>query len=294
MNEKELVELDLATASAFAEMVHVIGYLQGQVLDILGRARIEAIETQIKATLDGRLAISRTNENFLREVVAMLTESHEKIVSARQPVVLPSVEEGLAEQLSADLDNVLDAIVDPDILALARMVALDVFIGALNVSASRHIAPKQRGEVRERVAAIVLGALDQPINLSMSLTPVVIQNIITGLEAAKACIGVDEKRVEFAAMIQFARSLSSGCRRKCAIRIGAVRDGSNLVGKGILFEVKESARVAHEALFRDAGKNDGKYCSALLDKILPMVIHVRAHLEKLCVQKIAGAIDRSD
>jgi hypothetical protein len=290
MDEKTPIILDEETAIALAEIVFIVGGFKEQIFAALSRSRQEAIETQVKATLAGRLAISRTNKDFLGEIAAMLAECFKKIAPAQEKVTLPDTVNEPAAGSYAELSDVLGGIKKPDILAFARMIALDVLIGGLNANVSYSVVANRRGEVKETVAKMKLGAVDQPICVTMNLTLVVIENIIASLETAMTHIGVQGKEIELAAQVQFARALSSGCRRKCSARVNAYKEGEELVGEAICFDVKEAAKAAYEALLNEACGDYAAYRKRMLDAILPMAIDVRAYLEEDRVRRLAEAV----
>jgi hypothetical protein len=277
MDEKTPITLDAATAAALAEMVYTIGGLQEQILGVLGRARLEAIETQVRATLDGRRSISRTGEDYLGEVIAMLAVSHQNMAYARLPVARPSVPEESAAGLVTPLADVFAAITDPATVALSKMIALDVFAGALNMDVSRSIAPTKRKEVKGQASALAADALDQPIGLSMNLTVLVIDRIVASLETVKTQIGVDGQEIELAATVHFVRSLSSGCRRKCSAR----------VGQAIVFDVKNAAAAAFTEWSTETSGDDRAYRLKTVEEILLLAGDVGEYLRGISVPQPA-------
>jgi hypothetical protein len=273
MNNRS-IELPRHTAIGLLETIFAAGALRYAIRSALGDDQVAAVESKIARALDQIDISSRSDEEFLSGVLGLLAESLKSAAPKTQRDERRDPMDGSDAGPETELSEIFAAIDDPNIVASAKMVALDVLLGSFSDDVCNSLGVKNRQSIRAALEKLKVDALGAFVSSELDVTLYAMEKIMAGLDAAEEHAETEINAVDLAATLRFVRVFSHKCRRQSAQR----------VGRDITEEIKASAASLYKRAYGSACGDKKKYHLAVIFEIKRLAAEIDQHLRPMGAQ----------
>ncbi len=281
MNTNNPIAFESPTALAFLEMVLLLKQFEQNIFATLSVDQCSIAKENVVAALRNIKSSSRDGEGFVTGILDTLAGYLEsaapksKHAERRGPTDEPEAES------ETELFEIFAAIDDPYIMALAKMVALDMLLGSFSDDVCSSLGAKNRQSIKDALEKLKVKAPGAFISPELNVTLYAMETILAGLDAAEEHAKTEINTVDLAATLRFVRTFSHKCRRQSAQK----------VGRDITEEIKASAASLYKRAYASAGGDKKKYHLAVIFEIKRLAAEIGLYLRSSGVQATAEPAD---